>query len=115
MLRLLLQSIDLQETATKNDENVGAQLSKSNIGTTSNSRQSRGKTLPYAEMFPELFPSKRRKRSAKRAQEQSSYISEPIVPIPFEEEVAAKDGKKKTDGANEDYTNMLSFPSPESE
>uniref|UniRef100_F1KRU8 KANSL3 helical domain-containing protein n=1 Tax=Ascaris suum TaxID=6253 RepID=F1KRU8_ASCSU len=109
------KSIDLQETATKNDENVGAQLSKSNIGTTSNSRQSRGKTLPYAEMFPELFPSKRRKRSAKRAQEQSSYISEPIVPIPFEEEVAAKDGKKKTDGANEDYTNMLSFPSPETE
>uniref|UniRef100_A0A915BSY1 KAT8 regulatory NSL complex subunit 3 n=1 Tax=Parascaris univalens TaxID=6257 RepID=A0A915BSY1_PARUN len=105
------KSVDLQETAAKNDENVSAELSKSNCGTTSNSRQSRGKTLPYAEMFPELFPSKRRKRSAKRAQEQSSYISEPIVPIPFEEEVAAKDGKKKVDGANEDYTSVLNLTS----
>uniref|UniRef100_A0A915BU82 KAT8 regulatory NSL complex subunit 3 n=1 Tax=Parascaris univalens TaxID=6257 RepID=A0A915BU82_PARUN len=109
------KSVDLQETAAKNDENVSAELSKSNCGTTSNSRQSRGKTLPYAEMFPELFPSKRRKRSAKRAQEQSSYISEPIVPIPFEEEVAAKDGKKKVDGANEDYTSVLNLTSSKTE
>ncbi|KHN81867.1 KAT8 regulatory NSL complex subunit 3 [Toxocara canis] len=100
-----------QEAEETKEQNATSHLSFVDVSMASEGRHSRRKAIDYPQLYPELFPVKRKRKGVKSARNEIHTPSEPpIVPIPFEEQIVEEKKAEKEGGSDkkELFPNIVS-------